>query len=457
MSAVGQAGQTLSIKEKVAYGLGDTASNLVFQVMVNYMLIFYTDVFGITAAAAGTLMLVVRLFDAVTDPVMGGIADRTDTRWGRYRPYLIFTSIPYALLAVAAFITPDFSDSGKLIYAYITYALLTLAYTAVNIPYSALGGVITANIKERASVQSIRFACAMVGGVLVTAFMMELVEWFGQGDMQLGYSWAMGMYALLALVCFLLCFVGTKERVVAPPNERKTTVAEDLKSLFKNDQFMLVACIALVMLALVAMRGAVTPYYVDYFLGRKDLTSQFLTTGMLSALAGALCTNIVSAKINKVSLFKFAALISVIAHLGLFFVGKNQLVLAFGIFAIANFFHMVLVPVMFSMVADTSDYGQLKFGKNVMAMAYSAHLLAIKLGLAIGAATTGWILGGFGYVAKQVQTETALNGILLCFALIPAFIGLMMWALMRLYKLDDGAMSDIHQQLASQRSMAASE
>ena len=160
-----QSSSELRLKEKVGYGLGDTASNLVFQVMVNYMLIFYTDVFGISAAAAGTLMLVVRVFDAVTDPVMGGIADRTNTRWGRYRPYLIITSIPYAILAVLAFTTPQISDSGKLIYAYITYALLTIAYTAVNIPYSALGGVITSDNKQRASIQSIRFACAMLGGV----------------------------------------------------------------------------------------------------------------------------------------------------------------------------------------------------------------------------------------------------------------------------------------------------
>ncbi len=437
---------SLTLKEKVGYGLGDTASNLVFQVMINYMLIFYTDVFGITAAAAGTLMLVVRIFDAVTDPIMGGIADRTNTRWGRYRPYLILTSIPYAIIAVIAFITPDLSATNKLIYAYITYALLTLAYTAVNIPYSALGGVITTDNKERASVQSIRFALAMVGGVLVTAFMMEMVDWFGGENEAMGFTLAMAVYAALALVCFLVCFLSTRERVTPPVSEKKTSLLQDLQHLVKNDQFMIVAIIALVMLVLVAMRGAVAPYYVEYYLEREELISEFMTTGMLAAFVGALFTNVASAKMSKLALFKGAALISVAAHALLFFIPADQVALAFIVFALANFFHMVLVPIMFSMVPDTADYGQMKYGKNCMGMAFSAHLLAIKLGLALGAAGTGWILGAYGYVANQVQTESALTGILLCFAAIPAVIGVMLWGLMNFYKLDSQAMDEIHAQ-----------
>ena len=436
--------KAIPMGEKLSYGLGDTASNLVFQVMVNYMLIFYTDVFGIGAAAAGTLMLVVRLFDAVTDPLMGAITDRTRTRWGRYRPYLVISAVPYALLAVLAFYTPQVSDSAKLVYAYITYALLTLAYTAVNIPYSALGGVITENIRERASVQSVRFAFAMLGGVLVTALMMDMVKVLGGGDEARGYTLAMAVYAGLALACFLVCFLGTRERASPPADQESGSVLQDLAGLARNNQYLVIVSVALLFLTFIAIRGAVSPYYVQYLLGREELISAFLTTGMVGALMGALLTYALSSRVPKIELLKASALGIAVTKLLMYITPASELEVIFVLYFIANVFQMVVVPLMFSMVADSADYGQSITGRNTMGLAYSVQLLAIKLGLALGAACTGWILAATGYQANQAQGPEVLAGILWCFCLVPAGLCAGIWLLARWYRLDEDAMDEIH-------------
>ena len=197
----------LSVREKIGYGLGDAGCNVVFQVVINYLAIFYTDVVGISAASLATMMLCVRLIDGFTDPIMGSIADRTSSSLGKYRPYLIWLSIPYAVLFVATFLSPDLSDQGKMIYAFTTYALLMLCYTGINIPYSALGGVMTKNITERASLQSYRMALAMAGGAAVVYTVPILVEYFGVGDDAAGYPLAIFVMALVAIVCFFLCFI----------------------------------------------------------------------------------------------------------------------------------------------------------------------------------------------------------------------------------------------------------
>lgn len=471
-------GEKLSVKEKIGYGLGDTASNIVFQVIVNYMVIFYTDVFGITAAAAGTLMLVVRLFDMVTDPLMGGIADRTNTRWGKYRPYLILTSIPYGILAVVAFSTPDFDEGGKLIYAYITYALLMTAYTAVNIPYSALGGVITGDAKERGEVQAYRFAMAMVGGFIVTSSMLWLVSTFGNGDDTKGYQYAMGVLSLIACVCFVLCFLTTRERV--PPTEIRdennlgeTFVAiwKDLFTLVRtNSQWGIMALVAIFLLLLVIMRGGVTLFYTKYFLAcdmpslgvaipfwgsieefcnPDTLGTTFLTLGFVAASLGAVTTIFLTKKFCKVSIFRFAAVMIVIFSTLLFFIPPEMVAASLVTFMLTQYFQIMLVSNMFAMVADTVDYGEYKTGKRVTAMTFSAHLFALKLGVALGGAMVGWLLAYFDYAAPidgvdQVQSDRSLFGILVIFSLVPSLCALIVFILGRFYSLDDKRLSEIH-------------
>ena len=429
--------QKLPVKEKFGYGLGDLASNIVFQVVINFSMYFYTDVFGIGAAAVGTLMLVVRLFDAVTDPLMGGIADRTNTRWGRYRPYLVWIAIPYGILAVMTFTTPDLSDSGKLVYAYITYALLMTAYTAINIPYSALGGVITSDPQERASVQSWRFMLAMAGGALVTASTLPLVDFFGQGDRQHGFQMAMVVLSILAVLAFFGCFALTKEREDPTEKAEKQSMFGDFLSVLKNDQWVLVAVITFVLLVAVAMRGAATPYYVEYYLGGDGtMISVFMTSGMLAGIAGAMFANWLSAHACKVRVMRWAVVGVIGFHAVVLFIPPGQMMLALVFMTIANFCHMILIPYLFSAVPDTVDYGLGRWGKGAMAMSFSGHLLALKIGIAFGGALTGWILAGVGYEPNVEQTATALNGILFNLAGSQVLAGFVVLACLAFYKLN---------------------
>jgi GPH family glycoside/pentoside/hexuronide:cation symporter len=385
--------QKLPLLEKIGYGLGDTASNIVFQVVINFLVYFYTDVYGISAAAVGTLMLVVRMFDAVTDPVMGGIADRTETRWGKYRPYLLWMALPYGILAVLAFTTPDFDQGAKLVYAYVTYALLMTVYTAINIPYSALGGVITADTQERTSVQSWRFALAMLGGALVAAATLPMVEFFGRGNEQKGFQMAMVVMSVVAVACFIACYALTHEREEIE-QEEKQGIVRDFVSLLANDQWRLIALITFLLLVSVAMRGGVTPFFVTYYLDKESLVTLFITA-----------------------------------------VPRDAWVLALAVSILANFAHMTLIPNLFSAVPDTVDYSLHRWGKGAMAMSFSGHLLALKIGIAIGGALTGWILAWVGYVPNEAQTETALNGIVFIYATGSVIAGVLILACFRFYRL----------------------
>lgn len=427
----------VSVIEKVGYGLGDAASNIVFQVVMGFLLYFYTDVFGISAAAVGTLFLVVRLFDAITDPVMGGIADRTNTRWGKYRPYLLWFAIPYGLLAVLAFTTPDFGASGKLIYAYITYTLLMTAYTAINIPYSALGGVMTDSPTERASVQSYRFALAMAGGAVVTASVLPLVEYFGQGDQQRGFQMAMAVLSIFAVVCFVGCFLMTKERVEMPKPDSNTIrgIWSDFAKMLQNDQWRVIAIVTLLLLISVAMRGATTPFYVRYYLQQESLITLFMTSGMIAGIAGALSANWLVKSICKVTLMRVCTVGIVITNGILFFVPRDAMEVALVFSILANFVHMILTPLLFSAVPDTVDYGAKKLGQSAMAMAFSGHLLMIKLGIALGGAFTGWILATSGYEPNTDQSESALNGILFLYSASSVIAGIVVFACLKYYKL----------------------
>ena len=426
---------TLTIKEKFGYGLGDTASNIVFQMVANFMLIFYTDVYGLSAAAAGTLLLAVRLFDGVTDPIMGSIADRTRSRWGSYRPYILFLAVPYGVFACLAFITPDFDPTGKLIYAYVTYGLLMTCYTAINIPYGALGAVMTNDPTERASLQSYRFAMAMAALLIIVWALPKLVAFFGDGDQAAGYPLAMVFLGSLAAACFLGCFKMTKETAQVELKKKQKNPFLDFLSLFKNDQWLVIAIISLVTLTLIGIRSAVAPHYIKYYIGDESLLSNFLSLAAIGSVLGAFSTNFLTKFFEKKTLFQVALVTVIISH-GLFYViDADQIAVVFIVYFIANFAHMVITPIMFSMVADTVDYGAIKSGKRLTAVAFSGHLLAIKFGLAIGGALAGWLLSSYGYVANQIQSEHTLSGILFAFAGIPMICTLLSLIFITRYKL----------------------
>lgn len=440
---------TLSVREKIGYGLGDAGCNVVFQVVINYLAIFYTDVVGISAASLATMMLCVRLIDGFTDPIMGSIADRTSSSLGKYRPYLIWLSIPYAVLFVATFLSPDLSDQGKMIYAFTTYALLMLCYTGINIPYSALGGVMTKNITERASLQSYRMALAMAGGAAVVYTVPILVEYFGVGDDAAGYPLAIFVMALVAIVCFFLCFISSEERVPHEPDHDAGVniglVLKDFLSLRYNSQLVLISFFTFLILVAVVMRGTVTAYYIKYFFGREDLINDFITWGMLAGIAGALTTSWLTKRFCKVMLLRIGMVSMIMLHLPFLLLSADDVSFAFGLAIAANFPHMMVMALLFAMVPDTVEYGAHLVTEKVnkMALAFSGHLLALKFGIAAGGSLALGCLAYFGYVANAEQTERTLNGIMLTYVAGPVVCGFVVLMLLPRYVLSNAKMREI--------------
>jgi len=448
--------QNLTKLEKFGFGLGDTASNIVYQAVINVLLYFYTDVYGIEAAAAGTLMLVVRIFDAITDPMMGAVADRTRSKHGRYRPWMLWVAVPYGALAVAAFVTPHADLGTKLVYAYISYALLMTAYTAVNVPYSALGGVMTGDSEERGNLQTWRFAMAMVGGFLVTTSIFPLAKLLGGGDSpenyQLGFPFAMAIMAVIGVVCFLLCFRLTKEYIKADPVQAKRSPLADLGAMFSNSQWLIIALATLIIMTRGAMQSATKPYFVNYYLitdhmpawlawflgSTSSKLSAFLGMTMLAGVLGAVTANQLGDKWCKVSVMKLALCGTITMNVLLFLIPRDAVLTALILVMSSNFFHMMFVPMLFSTVPDTVDYGLKTVGKGAMAMFCAGHLFALKMGNAFGGFFTGHMLGWFGYQPNVEQSAHALNGIMIAFAGSSILGALLVLVCLQFYRLKRG-------------------
>jgi glycoside/pentoside/hexuronide:cation symporter, GPH family len=448
--------QNLTRTEKFGFGLGDTASNIVYQAVINILLYFYTDVYGIEAAAAGTLLLVVRVFDAITDPAMGAIADRTRSKHGRYRPWMLWVAIPYGALAVAAFFTPDVDMGTKLVYAYISYALLMTAYTAVNVPYSALGGVMTADSEERGNLQTWRFAMAMVGGFLVTSSIFPLAKLLGGGDSpenyRLGFPFAMTVMAIIAVACFLVCFKLTKEHVQPDLGQPKRKPMEDLGAMLSNSQWLVIAIATLIVMTRGAMQGAAKPYFVNYYLitdhmpawlawfmgSNSSRLSAFLSMTMLAGVGGAVFANFLGRTRCKVSVMRVAMGGMIAMNVLLFLIPRDAVLGALAIIMTANFFHMMFIPMLFSTVPDTVDFGLRTMGKGAMAMFCGGHLFVLKLGNALGGFFVGHLLAWFGYQPNVAQSERALTGIMLAFAGSSILSALLVLVCLHFYRLTRG-------------------
>jgi GPH family glycoside/pentoside/hexuronide:cation symporter len=435
------------MREKIAYGLGDTASNIIFQTVMMFLLLFYTDVMGLSPAAVGTMFLLVRIIDAVTDPIMGNIADNTKTKWGQFRPYLLWLSLPFAIISILAFTTPDISGENKIIYAFVTYTLLMIAYTAINIPYCALGGVITADAKERVTVQSYRFVFGMLGGVIVAAATMPMVEYFGNGDNAKGYQMTMIAMSSLGLVLFLLCFLGTKERVSLPENQ-SSSFKENLQSLWKNDQWRILCTASLFLLTGQVLRLTLAVYYVKYFLGREDLITSFLTLGVIASMVGCAVAQPLAKRVCKIKAYIALQAISATICLFSFFIGEDQIVLAYVAFIAWKFFLDMASPLLWAKMADTIDYGHKKTGIRITGMVYSGVIFFIKMGVAIGGALAGWLLAFYNYQADVGQTEATKQGILLSFTILPALGSFVVAWVMRKYTLTEQQVEDIQGELS---------
>ncbi len=467
----------------MGYGFGDTASNIVWQVVMSFAMYFYTDVFGITAAVAGTLMLVVTLFDMVTDPIMGGIADRTRTRWGKYRPYLIWMAIPYGIFAVLAFTTPDLTVPQKIIYAYVTHILLRAAYTAINIPYGALGGVMTADPNERGEIQGYRFAMAMVGNFIVSATLLSLVERLGNGNDQTGFTYAMMVLSVVALICFFLCFISTKERLESEESRNESTILDSIKGIFSdfwvllksNREWAIVAVATFFLLVIAVLRGGIVMYYAKYFLSCSNgetidlllvsydacnpnsLGTAIMTVGTLGSIVGAITTIFLTRTLCKTVIMKFAALCFIVTSIGLYFVQSDMLWMAIILNTLGGYFHIMMIVLVFAMTADTVDWGEYVNGSRATAMTFSGHLFALKFGAAIGGFLLGKLLTLFEYAepidkVEQVQPESALNGISLILSIIPAGVCFAVLVCCFLYSLTSSRLIQIQKEIQSRAS-----
>ncbi|MCX7876855.1 MAG: MFS transporter [Melioribacteraceae bacterium] len=442
--------EKLSIKEKVGYALGDTAANFIFQTMIMFQLSFYTDTFGITAAAAGTLLIVVRVWDAIFDPIMGIIADKTNTKFGKFRPWILWTAVPFGIMGFLTFLTPDLSPSGKLIYAYITYIILMMVYSANNLPYSALSGVMTGNLSERTSLSSYRFVFAMLAQLIIQGLALPMVHYFGQGDNAIGYQYTMGIFSTIAVILFLITFSTTKERI-QPPKDQKATIREHFSDLFKNGPWIAMFVLTIILFITLSMRGSVVIYYFKYYVGDESYFSLFNVLGTVSTIIGILFSKKVSILYGKRNVFIVGLIFTAFFTFAFKLIPKESINIIFASEILRQFAYGFTIPLLWAMMADVADYSEWKNNRRATGIIFSAIVFALKAGLGIGGAITGYILALYGYIPNEVQNQEALNGINNTMSIFPAITFLICAITLFFYKIDKKLEIKITDDLAERR------
>lgn len=402
--------QKLSVTEKVGYSLGDMAANFIFQTMLALQLSFYTDTFGLTAAEAGTLFLVVGLGAAALNPVMGLIADRTNTRWGKFRPWLLWTAVPFGIIGVLTFTTPHLSAAGKIIYAYTTYILLRLIYTINNVPYAALTGVITGDPDERTSLSSYRQVFANSAGFIVQSLAIPMRNYLGRGDNARGYQLTMGLLSVLSIIFFIVAFATTKERIQPDP-QQKSSLGQDLGDLFRNGPWIALFLVTTFYFTAIAIRFSVMLPYFKYVAGNETLFSWFNGFGLASLLLGVAVSNSLAIRMGKRNLFVLSMVLTAIFNIALLVIPPTAVVPIFASEILRQFAYGWSCPLLWAMMADVADYGEWKLGRRATATVTSAVVFALWAGLALGGGIAGWLISFYGYVPNAVQTARCLLGI----------------------------------------------
>ncbi|MBN1998868.1 MFS transporter [candidate division KSB1 bacterium] len=477
-SAFSELGGKLSVVEKVGYGLGDTASNILYQAWSFFLMIFYTDVFGIDANVAKFMFLITRVWDMINDPIMGMIADRTETRWGKFRPYLLWMAVPYGILACAMFITPAWGQNMKIVYAYVSYILATMAYTAINIPYSSLMAVMTPNPRERTTLSQYRFFFAFIGMLLITTFTRPLAKLFGANpahpgyDAELGYSQAlgfqvtMGVFGAIAIVLLLITFLTTRERV-KPSLEQKSTFKQDLKDVGRNIPWIVIFVAAIFWLIHNMIRNGMVAYFFDYVNGQGgkilwtismgalkldfDQTTTFLTIGTFGMMAGVLLSTPVKKYFDKKKVIIFLSLASVVLNAAFYWIPEHNFVLL----GIMNFLWSVIAGAMpvflFAMFADVADFHEWKFRQRATGLVTAGIMFAIKMGVAVGGFLGLHFLGQFGYRKDIPVTPEVMHGIKQLFSIIPAVFILASGIILCFYPINDSLLAKIETDLKDRK------
>jgi glycoside/pentoside/hexuronide:cation symporter, GPH family len=427
----------LSVLEKIGFGAGDMAVNVVWSSMALIITFFYTDVFGLRPSDLAALFLVVRFIDAITDPLMGLLTDKVTTRWGRYRPYFLVLAVPFGISVVLAFTTPQLGYGGKLLWAYGTYILLTLMFTAVTIPYISLIGVLTDSPTERLSANGYRLFFAKIAAFLVTIIVPVLAADWGAGDIARGYQLAMGVMAIAAVALFLFCFFATTERLQHEVERKPLT--RQISLLLRNDQWLVLCGVCVIGTIGYVVRGAVAAYYAKYYLGGDALLlSRFLATGVVAAILAMVASTWITKRYCKIRMFRWTQLaVGGISALMFFLVGPGDVALAFAFYFVLSFVVDLHAPVFWSAIAEAIDYGQDKVGERVSGLAWGGISFCQKAGMGIGGAIVGVLLTYYDYVPDQVQSTFTLTGLALMLTIIPGAFHFVMGLLMFRYRITD--------------------
>ncbi|MCD9032357.1 MFS transporter [Luteimonas sp. Y-2-2-4F] len=484
------ASETLSVSEKIGYSLGDLAANLIFQTLVTFLAFFYTDIYRIPAATAATIIFVVGLLGAFAfTPLMGIVADRTRTRWGKFRPWILWTAVPFGVLSLLAFTTPDLGPQGKAIYALATYALLVLVYSANNLPYSALGGVLTGNMDQRNSLQAYRFVAVMAAQFVIQVLLLPLVLILGDGDRAEGFRNAMALFAAVGTVFFLITFFTTRERI-APPPEQRSSVVQDLTDLARNRPWVVMLALTILVFVALALKGGMTIYYFQYYLSEPHLAaflervgfegfmgglnaaltgvgltefqwprdaptsafSLFNAGGIVFMIAGIGFSRRLAERYGKRNVFGGALLVSTLFLLAFLFYPPDAVGLVFASQMLHGFFYGITIPLLWAMIADVADYSEWKNRRRATAIVFSAMLCGLKIGLSVGGALVAGILAAHGYDADAgAQSPGTVAGIRLAVSVycsIPFLLGV---ALLGRYEIDRALEIRIERELGERR------
>ncbi|MBB3125575.1 GPH family glycoside/pentoside/hexuronide:cation symporter [Paenibacillus rhizosphaerae] len=431
-----QAAGKLPLSEKISYGFGDLASNFVWGMTTSYLLYFYTNVYGLAATAIGTLFLITRILDAVIDPVIGVMIDKTSSRFGKARPFILFLTIPFAIFSVLTFITPDWSEGGKLIYAYLTYLILGILYSGVNLPYGALMPMMTKDPEEKNQLSSFRIMGMAIGAIAVSALTNPLVKWIGGGNDRLGFPITMGIFTVVAVVMFYVVFLKCKERFSESAEKTKEfSTLTSAKHMLGNQPWVMIALNSLFMFLRIGVVFGVLVFFVQYVLGQPEMIPLYLTLANVANFAGGALAPFVLRRLGKRNGSIVALTVAVLLYGILFFLESSPPFLYLAIFFIANIGIGINSPANFSMLADTVDYHEWKFGHRSEGMLYSAYSFATKFGIAVGGSVVAYALGFAGYDPDAV-TSQATDMIRILFYLGPILLTILQIGCLVLYKLD---------------------
>jgi len=455
--------QKLSLKEKVGYGFGDAAASMFWKLFSMYLMFFYTDIFGISAVVVGTMFLVTRIWDASFDPFVGILADRTKSRWGKFRPYLLWMMIPFGVLGVFMFSTPDFGPTGKIVYAYVTYSLMMMVYSLINVPYASLMGVMTSDGKERTTLASYRMIFAFSGSLLVLAAAEPLVNIFSKMDggainLKMGWQYAAIVFALVAMAFFLICFLWTRERV--KPVVEKTSLKHDLKDLWANRPWFILLGAGVAVIFFNSIRDGAAIYYFKYYVTTQDafqvnslkltitLSSMYFVLGQAANIVGVVLAIPVSSRFGKKGTFMSAMLLATVLSIFFYFIDRSNTTQIFVMQFLISLCAGITLPLIWSMYADAADYSEWKTKRRATGLIFSASSMSQKFGWTIGGALAGWLLGYYGFQANVVQTETAQNGIRMMLSFFPAIGTLLGVLFMFIYPLNETKMKEIGEGLS---------